>query len=80
METFVQKYKKISRIVGLTVLVLFIATYLVYLIRPHTFEELGIDIESLAEYTILFFIIKGTITTSIILYGIWIIRKKRNRN
>ena len=73
---FVAKFKKISRYVGLTVLVAFLISYLLYLFRPATFEELGIDIKAFAKYTIVFFIVKGCITTSIILYGIYAVRKK----
>ncbi|MBX7241219.1 MAG: hypothetical protein K1X92_05665 [Bacteroidia bacterium] len=76
MEGFVVKFKKISRIIGVTVLTLFLITYLIYLIRPETFAQLGIDIKALAKYTFWFFIIKGTITTSMILYGIWAVRRK----
>lgn len=76
MQEFINKYKKISRIIGLTVLSLFLIVYLIYLIRPETFAQLGIDMKALAKYTFLFFIVKGTITTSMILYGLWAVRKK----
>lgn len=76
MQDFIPKFKKVSRILGWSVLALFIIGYLTYLIRPATFEELGIDIKSLAKYTIIFFIVKGTITTCLIIYGIWVVRKK----
>lgn len=76
MQDFIAKFKKISRILGWSVVAIFLLGYLTYLIRPQTFEALGIDIKALAKYTILFFVVKGTISTFLILYGIWTVRKK----
>ena len=72
-----EKYRKILRYIGWTVILLFITIYIIYRINPTILNTIGIDISSLAKYTILFFIIKGCITTSIIFYGWYLVKNKK---
>ncbi|MEI6310640.1 MAG: hypothetical protein WCP57_00130 [Bacteroidota bacterium] len=71
-----EKYRKALRYIGWTVIISFLLIYITYLCCPSLIERLGIDVKSLAKYTIAFFIIKGCITTSIILYSAWYLKKK----
>lgn len=71
-----EKSRKILRYIGWTVISIFIALYVIYKINPNILTSLGIDITLLAKYTIAFFVIKGTITSTILLYGAWMLRKK----
>ena len=71
-----EKYRKGLRYIGWIVISFFLVVYLTYLIKPSILEDLGIDMKSFAKNTFIFFIVKGCITTSIIIYGAWKVRKK----
>jgi uncharacterized BrkB/YihY/UPF0761 family membrane protein len=72
-----RRMKWVGRYISLPLMILLIIFAMLYYAAPDVLVSMGVDVKTWVKYGTWFFVIKGTISTLLIIYGVVYMR---NRN